>query len=67
MEDGKKLQGAEILYGFCGWLTTREKAVTMSHKHNAAVAAELIKEFAEVNGLDKPRDHWEDALIHPKG
>jgi hypothetical protein len=61
----KKLSGSEAVYGFCAWLTTRDKSITMSAKHNSAPIAELIKEFCQVNSLTKPREGWEKSLIHP--
>lgn len=59
------LSPSEALFGFGGWLTTRDEPVTMSAKHDAAVVAELIDEFCKVNGLEEPRQHWERNLTHP--
>ena len=66
-ETDTKLNAAEALFGFCGWLTSRKKAVTLSSTHNAGVAVELIEEFCKVNGLDMEsvRKNWTDYLTHP--
>jgi len=61
-----ELKGSEAVYGLLSWLTCRDKAVTLSAKHDAAVAAELAKEFCEANELPKPRHGWEVNLTHPK-
>ena len=57
------LSPSEALYGFGGWLTTRDKPVTMSAKNNAGIVAELIDEFIKKQKLEQPEDHWEDDLI----
>ena len=61
-----EMTASEALYGFMGWLTSRE-AVTpeLSAKHNAAIAAELVDEFCKANELRDPRDGWEKTLKHP--
>jgi len=60
-----ELSASEALFGFVGWLTTRDEAVTFSSKHDSNPAAKLIKEFCERNKLTKPRDHWEKDLVGP--
>ena len=62
-----KLTAAEALYGFGGWLTSREAVCTFSEKHDAGVMADLIGYFAKVNELEDPRPGWESNLTHPKG
>jgi len=61
----RKLSASEALYGFCGWLTTREEKTTMSEKDNAAPIAERIKEFCKHNGLSDPRPNWQKSFEHP--
>lgn len=56
---------SEALFGFGGWLTTREEEITMSGHHNASPVADAIAEFCKVNDLDEPRDNWTDYLTHP--
>ena len=56
---------SESLYGFCGWLTTRQQKTVMSSKDNAAPIAELVKEFCETNNLPDPREGWEKKITHP--
>ena len=60
-----KLTASEALYGFMAWLTTRKEEVIFSAYHNAAPAADLVKQFCETNELAEPKDHWEQNLIHP--
>ena len=61
----KELNGAEAVYGFMGWLTTREKtAGPFSGAHNAGEAAVLCNEFCETNGLAVSND-WPKFLKHP--
>lgn len=60
------LSGSEAIFGLMGWLTTRKKVLTLSSKHNASPAVEVIKEFCEANRLVDPRDTWQDLLVHPK-
>jgi len=63
----KPMTGSESLYGFCGWLTTRNIPITMSAKHTTCgEVAELIDKFCKTNDLDDPRDGWDKNLTHPK-
>jgi len=62
-----RMIASEALFGFVGWLTSREEVTTMSTNHNAAPAADLIKQFCEENKLEEPRAGWENNLIHPSG
>jgi len=59
------LTGSEALFGFGGWLTSREEPVTLSAYHEAGIAAELIRKFCKVNNLTEPRERWSDNLIQP--
>jgi hypothetical protein len=59
----EELSPSEALYGFGGWLTTRKEPLTLSSHHNAAIVAELIDEFIKKQGLEEPKDHWEDELV----
>ena len=60
------LQGQEILYGFCGWLTTRPQRTVMSCRDECSVIVDLIAEFSKVNELAGCRYKWERHLIRPK-
>ena len=62
----KVLSGSEALYGFCGWLTTREKRTVMSNTDECGGIADLIKIFCETNNLPGPRGEWTDYLTHPE-
>lgn len=61
----RHLEGTEILYGFCSWLTSRDEETVMSGSHNAGLIVELIKQFSEANGLKCPEDGWEENLLYP--
>jgi hypothetical protein len=61
-----ELSGSEALYGFCGWLTTRDEPTVMSAHDEAGHIAELIGDFCETNELKDPQEHWDDELKHPK-
>ena len=61
-----QLSASEALYGFAGWITTREGAVVAGREHNAAVWADLVYKFCMKNNLVKPKDGWEKNLLHPK-
>jgi hypothetical protein len=60
-----ELSASEALYGFMGWLTSREKSVTLGAQHEAGIAVELVTEFCKTNNLAAPRDGWTDRLTYP--
>ncbi|KKN06103.1 hypothetical protein LCGC14_1080620 [marine sediment metagenome] len=60
------LTASEALYGFGGWLTSRDEPITMSGHHNAGIVADLIDIFCKTNKLEEPRDNWARNLTHPK-
>ena len=60
-----QLSGSEAVFGFAGWLTSRDEAVTAGAKHDAAIWAELVDEFCKTNKLTEPRDMWDELLTHP--
>ncbi len=59
------LSASEALFGFAGWLTTRNEKITASSHHDAAVWANVVDEFCKANNLTDPRDDWSDRLTHP--
>ena len=61
-----ELSGSEALFGFCGWLTTRDKPTTMSSHDDAGRIYDLIGTFCDTNKLSEPRDDWDKRLTHPK-
>lgn len=61
-----ELSGSEALYGFCGWLTTRDKPTTMSSHDECSPIANLIGTFCKTNNLSDPRDDWDKRLTHPE-
>jgi 2'-5' RNA ligase len=61
-----ELSGSEALFGFCGWLTTRDKPTTMSSHDDCGHIADLIGTFCKTNALSDPRDDWNKKLTHPK-
>lgn len=62
-----RLIASEALFGFAGWITTRDEEVIASAKHDAAVWANLVDTFIRENNLENPRNCWENNLIHPSG
>lgn len=62
-----KMNASEAVFGFCGWLTSREEKTVMSSSDDAAPIANLIQEFCDENKLEEPRDGWENNLTHPSG
>lgn len=63
--EDESLSASEALYGFMGWLTSREKEITISSTHDAAEPADLVSAFCEINNLREPRSGWANLLIHP--
>ncbi len=61
-----KLTASEALYGFCGWLTTRDEKTIMSASDDAAPIPVLIEKFCKFNELKEPRSNWHNMLTHPK-
>ena len=62
-----ELSASEALYGFVGWLTSREEVTPkLSSKHEASVAAILVDDFCQANNLSNPRDGWHKKLNHPQ-
>jgi len=60
------LSPSEALFGFGGWLTTRDEEITMSGHSDCAAVAEAIGEFCDANNLAEPQGHWENNLVFPK-
>lgn len=58
------LNATEALYGFCGWLTTRDKPVIMSARHTSDVPAEMIFAFVDAQGLPQVSKDW-DKILRP--
>ncbi len=61
----KELSASEALYGFVGWLTTRDEVTQMSTQHDCAGIADLVGKFCEANGLPEPAGDWHHRLTHP--
>lgn len=61
-----QMNSSEVLFGFMGWLTSREEVITLSSRHLATPAVEAISKFMEVNKLPPVRDGWEKILVHPE-
>jgi hypothetical protein len=52
----ERITATEAIYGFASWLTCRKEAVTFSHEHDAAPAAELVDQYVKANGLPPVRN-----------
>ena len=61
------LNPSEAVYGFAGWLTTRDAETIMSSRHDCAVIAKLVEEFCAANCLPPVSENWPNNLIHPSG
>lgn len=56
---------SEALYGFMGWLTTREEeSGPFSKIHDAAEAADLVAAYCEYQGWENPRGSFPEYLKH---
>ena len=53
---------SEVLFGFVGWLTTREERVVFSAYDDASPAAELVAAYCKAQGLEEPRHNFTDYL-----
>lgn len=62
-----ELSASEALYGFCGWLTSKEEITVMGSSEDASVVVGLIADFCKENNLAEPREGWHLVLIHPSG
>ena len=59
---------AGVLFDFMGWLTSREKRLTLSSTDEAGPAVEAITTFAKMRGLrleDAQVEHWQAILTTP--
>ncbi|MCK5643669.1 MAG: hypothetical protein KAJ19_22910 [Gammaproteobacteria bacterium] len=61
-----KIIASEALFGFMGWLTSRDEVLTVSATHHAAPAAEVVQAFIDANDLDGPRENWHKNFVHPE-
>lgn len=60
-----QLSASEAIFGFCGWLTSRDERTIMSASDDAPIIADLIQLFCDTNKLIEPRDGWENKFTHP--
>ena len=67
MEEDKEVSASEALFGFCGWITSRDESVIASAKHDAAVWADLIRRYCDAQGFSKPREDWTKNLVSMVG
>lgn len=63
--DDGPLLASEALYGFAGWLTSRDEMTVMSATDDAAPIAQLVDRFCKANKLAEPRNGWSRRLVHP--
>ena len=67
MHDEYTMSASEALFGFMGWLTTRDGTLEIGAFHaTSGEVVNLIVSFCETNGLEEPRDGWEEHLVHPE-
>lgn len=56
----------DALYGFAGWLTLREETLEVGINHNAGPIAELVKEWAEHNGIPDVSPEYPNTFKQPR-
>ena len=61
-----KISASEALFGFMGWLTTRDETLMIGAQHVCGPVADVVKEFCDANDLDEPREGWNKNFVHPK-
>ncbi|KKL70064.1 hypothetical protein LCGC14_2108630 [marine sediment metagenome] len=61
-----KISASEALFGFMGWLTTRDETLMIGAQHECSPVADVVKEFCDANSLEEPRDNWHHHFVHPK-
>ena len=62
-----KLTASEALFGFVGYITTREEKICAGSHEECGQWVELIDKFCRANKLPHPREGWEKNLAtHPK-
>lgn len=61
------LNATEALYGFGGWLTSRPERVVFSSNNDAALMAELINAYADMQSLPAVRESWNELLVSMRG
>ena len=60
-----RISASEALYGFAGWLTSRNKPLIFSAAHDAAAVADAVDDFCKANNLDEPQKGWEKHFVYP--
>ncbi len=61
-----KINASEALFGFMGWLTTRDTVLSVGKHHVCGPVADAVKAFCDANNLAEPRDGWEKNFVHPE-
>lgn len=59
------MNASEAIYGFCGWLTSREEKTVMSSCDDCAPIVDLIEIFCQTNNLEDISDDWPNNLTIP--
>lgn len=62
-----EINGAEALFGFAGWLTSRKEETVASSSHDAGCIADLVGQFCKENKLTEPREGWQYNSVYPSG
>ncbi len=61
-----KVNSREALFGFMGWLTSRNVLLKVGSKYDAAGVADLIVQWADHNALPPVSAFYPDNISHPK-
>ena len=65
VEEPRRLNAAEAVYGLLGWLTSRHEVTTLSSTHDSCVGVELAQQFIDANKLGDVSSAWPRNLTHP--
>lgn len=59
------LTATDALFGFSGWLTSREEVISMGSSEDCAPVIEVISAFLDANNLPYPSDNYPDNFVCP--
>ena len=55
----------EALFGFMGWLTSRDEVVSFGASKNCQPAVDLLVQWADYNNLEEVSENYPDNIKHP--
>jgi len=57
---------SEAIFAFAGWLTSRPVVLPVGSTADAALMADLVKQFVDANGWAEPREGWTGNISIPQ-